>query len=493
MTAIVKHTIRSNQAAAGTDTAAPAQPRNSQLRRQFPPRPGQERWPATAQGEDEVLRRLALPPFLAEMKATQAGRRRGTAKLLHWLSSFPGDSWQQRWEASQAEDRPGSSWVQLPFRWLQDNGLRASSDDNDLSSGLLMLICADVIRPGLAWMLTRTHRYLAIVMAETRDPAGFARLRELAEAGPASSTGDARYAATRVATLMACKGGLVGDITVGDCVELVDTQRRVHARGGQRKVDFYLRLRALGIFPADAPATIRAFGQAQGQLTVEELVDRYRLQCKPVRDLLVDYLKERQPALDYASLDSVSTVPGRPVLGQDRGPVPGHRHARAAAGGRPRLEGRPADHQARRHRPGRAAGRRHPPADQRQGRADPRPGPLSRHRPVGHGGTRALGAVGSPEPGQRRRDQLGQGTPAAQGPDGPADPRAAARAARPRPHRRRPQDRDLPPPPGRHDDTARRDHRGHRRDTAQGRRAQGQRAARVGRGHRRRQAPQPVL
>ena len=211
-----------------------------------------------------MLRRLTSPPFLPEMKATQAGRRRGTAKMLRWLSSFPGDTWQQRWEASQAEDHPGSSWVQLPLRWLQDNGLRASSDDNDLSSGLLMLICGDVIRPGLAWMLTRTHRYLALVMAETRDPAGFARLRELAEAGPASSLDDARYAATRVATLMACKGGLVSDITVGDCVELADTQRRVHARGGQRKVDFYLRLRALGIFPADAPATIRAFGHGPG-------------------------------------------------------------------------------------------------------------------------------------------------------------------------------------------------------------------------------------
>ena len=304
MTAIVKHMARSK---AGTEgTATPAQPRNSQLRRQFLPRSVQELWPATAQGEDELLQRLTSPPFLPEMKSTQAGRRRGTAKMLRWLSSFPGDTWQQRWEASQAEDHPGSSWVQLPLRWLQDNGMRASSDDNDLSSGLLMLICGDAIRPGLAWMLTRTHRYLAIVMAETRDPAGFARLRELAEAGPASSLDDARYAATRVATLMACKGGLVSDITVGDCVELADTQRRVHARGGQRKVDFYLRLRALGIFPADAPATIRAFGLAQGQLTVEELVDRYRLQCKPVRDLLVDYLKERQPALDYASLDSVS-------------------------------------------------------------------------------------------------------------------------------------------------------------------------------------------
>ncbi len=194
----------------------------------------------------------------------------------------------------------------------------------------------------------------------------------------------------------------------------------------------------------------------------------------------------RQPGLGL-------TVPGRPVLGQDRGPVPGHHHTRAAAGGHPRLEGRPADHQARRHWPGWAADRRHPPADQRQGRAHTRPGALPRHLPVGHGGTRPLGAVGSPEPGQRRQDQLGQGTPEAQGPDGPADPRAAARPARPRPHRRRPQDRDLPPPPGRHHDAARRDHRGHRRDTAPGRRAQGQRAARAGRGHRCRQAPQPVI
>jgi len=304
MTAIVKHTARSTQAAAGA--TAPAQPRNSQLRRQFPPRRAQEWWPATARGEEEVLRRLTSPPFLPEVKATRAGRRRGTAKLLRWLSSFPGDTWQQRWEASRAEDHPGSSWVQLPVQWLQGNGMGASYDENDLSSGLLMLVCGDVIRPGLAWMLTRGHKHLAPVMAETRDPDGFARLHGLAEAGPASARKDARLAATRVATLLACKGGVISDVTVGDCVELADTQRRVHVRGGQQKVDFYLRLRALGTFPGDAPATIRAFGMAQGQVTVEELVDRYQLQCKPVRDLLVDYLKERQPALDYASLDSVS-------------------------------------------------------------------------------------------------------------------------------------------------------------------------------------------
>jgi hypothetical protein len=88
---------------------------------------------------------------------------------------------------------------------------------------------------------------------------------------------------------------------------MADTQRLVHSRGRQKKVDFYLRLHTLGIFPADAPATIRAFGQAPGQLTIEELIDRYALQCKPVRDLIVDYLRECQPALDYASLNAVSS------------------------------------------------------------------------------------------------------------------------------------------------------------------------------------------
>ena len=143
-------------------------------------------------------------------------------------------------------------------------------------------------------------------MAQVRDPDGFARLHQLAEPGRASSRKDAQIAATRIATLVACKGGSIRNITVGDCVELVDTQRQVHARGGQKKVDFYQRLRALGTFPEDAPATIRAFGLALGQLSIEELVDRYRLQCRPVRNLIVDYLRERQASLDFASLDAIS-------------------------------------------------------------------------------------------------------------------------------------------------------------------------------------------
>lgn len=67
----------------------------------------------------------------------------------------------------------GASWVELPLAWLREHEQKAACDEGDLSSGLLMLACGDVIRPGLAWMLTRPNHHLAPVMAETRDPFRF--------------------------------------------------------------------------------------------------------------------------------------------------------------------------------------------------------------------------------------------------------------------------------------------------------------------------------
>jgi hypothetical protein len=305
VSSLVKHSTRKVLPAV-TSIAAEQRMRNRQLRTEFPPRSAEQWWPHTAATAEQVRQRLSAAPFAAAANGTRAGRRRGVEKLLRWLSSLPGDTWQDRWLASGVENCPGSSWAALPLKWLQTEGEAASYGTSDLASGLLLLICGDVLRPGLPWMLTRAHPYLASTMAHSRDPNGFARLTELATAEPASSQADAKVAATRIATILACKGGVIADITVGDCVELVETMRQVHSRGGQKKVDFYLRLRALGVLPDDAPHSIRAFGLAGGRLTIEQLVDRYRIQCRPIRDLLVDYLRERQPSLDFASLDAVS-------------------------------------------------------------------------------------------------------------------------------------------------------------------------------------------
>ena len=180
MTSSVKHATRKPLPAASA-VAAEQRSRNRQLRNQFPPRPVLEWWPDTAAPAEQVQQRLTSGPFLAAAGATRAGRRRGVAKLLRWLSTFPGSTWQTRWRASGAEERPGAGWIDLPIQWLAAHGEVASYDATDLTSGLLLLICGDVIRPGLPWMLTRAHRYLASVMAQVRDPDGFARLQKLAD------------------------------------------------------------------------------------------------------------------------------------------------------------------------------------------------------------------------------------------------------------------------------------------------------------------------
>jgi hypothetical protein len=69
-------------------------------------------------------------------------------------------------------------------------------------------------------------------------------------------------------------------------------------------------LHTMGVFGPGAPATLREL-RTGGQRTPAELIDRYQLACRPVRDLLVEYLQERQPALDYSSLDALDHMLGR--------------------------------------------------------------------------------------------------------------------------------------------------------------------------------------
>ncbi|MFF1715548.1 tyrosine-type recombinase/integrase [Streptomyces sp. NPDC058268] len=106
----------------------------------------------------------------------------------------------------------------------------------------------------------------------------------------------------QIAMMTVAKGGTVREITVGDCLELREAEAQLYSKGSSMPSLFYTWLRELGIFPSDAPITLRNLANHAGQHSVEALIDRYQLQCRPVRDLLVDYLAERQPALDYGSL-----------------------------------------------------------------------------------------------------------------------------------------------------------------------------------------------
>ena len=168
----------------------------------------------------------------------------------------------------------------------------------------VLLVCADAIRPSLGWVLTpRAPQNLVALMAATRDPAGFAELTARCEATSAGRTMKT-VALRRAATILAVKGGTLGDITVGDCLELSVAVDGRSARRN-RALGFYQLLHSMGVFGPAAPSTIRAFG-TQGQLSPAQLIDRYGIACRPVRDVLVAYLRERQPAVDHTTLHKLA-------------------------------------------------------------------------------------------------------------------------------------------------------------------------------------------
>src|ERR1022692_500762 len=242
----------------------------------------------------------------APLSGSGSSRRRGLTFLLDWLEAQPGATWQERWLASGAD----TAWRQGPAAWLQAQGLPAAWRQEAAASALLSAISADIVRPALGWLVAKGTGQGGLVrhLARARDPEGFARLRAACDAGPHVSRTSGSHTIYRAAELVAAKGGQLADITVGDILELLDTELATLASVGDVAVSYQL-LRTMGIFGQDAPASWRELRSA-GPRTPAELIGRYHLKCRPVRDLLVEYLRERQPAMDYGSLKSLACILG---------------------------------------------------------------------------------------------------------------------------------------------------------------------------------------
>jgi hypothetical protein len=266
-------------------------------RTRFPPRPVAAEWPATTQGRDQVAESLAglLP-----------GQAGGLDALLDWLEGQDRGSWQQRWLASGA-DAAGAAWWQLARGWLHRRPGHRVPAVAALVSALVTAICSDILRPTLVWLVAggRDHAELARAMAMLRDPEGFARLRAVCDGDPAVPKAARSRTLRRAAVILAAKGGTLAGISIGDVLELLDTEAGVHGAARGDSAACYRLLREMGIFGPAAPARLRQLRTA-GQRTPEEMIDRHQLACRPIRDLLIGYLQERQPAIDYASLEQLA-------------------------------------------------------------------------------------------------------------------------------------------------------------------------------------------
>ena len=288
-----------------TVTPAPLTPK-------YAPRPVPSSWAATALSRERALVMLASPPFVLDRRDAQYRRVAGVRLLLDWLAAQPGTSWQERWLASGA-DADAVNWRLVPAAWLCQQGKDSLWRREALAGALPVIVAADLIRPTLGWLVGgggARGGLLARNLQVCRDPRGFADLAKHCVADPRVSrviAGQIRYLAAQI---LAAKGGGLAQITVGDVLELFDAEDEIQLNTqGSRRV-FYRVLRELAILDASAPPTLRAL-RTSAAPTPERLIDRYRLRCRPIRDLLVDYLRERQPALDHTSLNSLANFLGK--------------------------------------------------------------------------------------------------------------------------------------------------------------------------------------
>ena len=424
----------------------------AQLVAAFPPRPLASSWPATEAARSAVLARVLAAPFALDNPLSQQTRRLGVLAVLGWLRAQPGDSWQQRWQASGAEDHP--DWRLLVgtdrAKPLPHLSLGAAGADlrrcDPAQPGL-----AAAVRPGAAQPGRRDgpHPRRRGVRRAGRAVSGPGRTAKPAAGADQHRDHHGRQGRKR-------RGG------AGRRLRRTARRRRAHPRH-QRPA----RAQPVVLSAAARARRPRAGRARRDRNVLRPWATQLRAADRPLPHRLppgarrAGRLPARTPAGGGLLLAAAPGLPaGQAVLGRSGGPPPRHRLAAAAPRRRRGVEAArahpPEGHQGQ--RPGqRAAAGRAQRAHRGTGLL-PRPGRVGRRRPG------PLGAVGGALPGQRQRRLPQEGPLTPQVPHGPPHPRTAAGAADPgrlgggrtSPHRRAarrrraaPSPASCSPPPGR--------------------------------------------
>jgi hypothetical protein len=229
-------------------------------------------------------------------------RDRGTRAILEWLSTFPGDGWQSRWENSGADDRADFIDVVLAHA----TGPLVTSRQI-IQAGFKMMILLDVVRASYD-CLARVKMANTVQMRTYRSPTVFQKvIASGLSAGLQQNQIDAGVQVLMRVVLHTGDG--LEAITAQDMGEFGEWSRCTNKKG--KNADGYRTavelLRCAGIVADDDAARITVNPQRRPQPTPADLVDRYNVRHPQIRALLIRYVAERQPAMDLNSLQTLAS------------------------------------------------------------------------------------------------------------------------------------------------------------------------------------------
>ncbi|MCW6003742.1 site-specific integrase [Micromonospora sp. CPCC 205371] len=257
------------------------------------PSPAAEPNPLDRAGVDELVQQ-SLTLTQDSSYRVHNGRRFATGRVLQWLQGFPAETWQDRWLLAAGDTQP-PGWVpelfEGPQRW-------------QYFTGVGVLIVLGTIRPSYPWLFGNRPQHIYDAYRRNHQPEAFAELERLAALRDGSAT-HAKGALTILTRLVIVTGRDLRRLHFHDLAAYA-MARAATGRYTTALAFAYDLLRAIGGLTG-APATFKQ-ANARGKRTVAELVDRYPIAHRPMRDVLVHYLAERAPSLDYNSLSSLSQV-----------------------------------------------------------------------------------------------------------------------------------------------------------------------------------------
>lgn len=246
----------------------------------------------------DILALLPKLPTWPQKAKDSSPKLRGAKVILDWLLTHPGDGWQDRWLAADADQ--GTDWID---EIIVNDPRALEVKRNATVGGLNCLLLCRVALPSYKFLTAYNACMLFRNVQQVFQPELFDRMRQVAQE-QGMQPRHVREGLTTIAKMVVHTGRDPGSLTAEDVFGY-----RAHGlnRKGQAPVGTYSAwdlLRGTGILRHD-----QSLGEALriGQRPTAELVDRYQIQCRPIRDLLVRYLDERRPALDYGSFSSLAS------------------------------------------------------------------------------------------------------------------------------------------------------------------------------------------
>jgi integrase len=241
----------------------------------------------------ESIERLRNSPVPQTMKDHNR-RIRGSSRILAWLMEFPGDGWQQRWEASGAD--AGTAW-------MDEVKLRTGAQERDaVVAGVFLLLLERVVLPGYTFLAAYKAVTLLSATRSLITPGVFTAIERAGD--DLGMHAGQKDNGLRILTKIALQTGKGADqITESD---VMDYREWDYSRGNSKPDSGVFAawdlLRKAGVI-ADANITTRL---RTGQRSVADLVDYYGIKNADMREVLIRYLNERRPALDYSTLRTLT-------------------------------------------------------------------------------------------------------------------------------------------------------------------------------------------